>query len=194
MYVRELYKAIETIIPTMTVTNWANFTNQPDGDGLEILSNSAADVGKCTIWGSDKTTGLLCQETVTLTGTSVMSTAKLNWDDIYGVFLGDANGKNITPAVGTITVREASNNATVTTLTAALIQKGMLILHLNGKNVEIAYTSGKIYVNTVERATSANGLYNVGTSAGGFSMRVKDKLYIISDDTGCALQVVILED
>jgi len=192
--VREVYKAIEAIIPTMTITNWAGFGNQPDGDAVEVLSDSTSDVGLCTIWGSDKTTGELCYETITLNGTTEVKTAKLNWDDLYAIFLGAANGKSITPAVGTITIRESSGNAAITTLTAGEIQEGMLILLLNGKSAEVANASGKIYVNTVELATAANGLYNAGASAGGFSLRVKDKLYIISDNTGCTTQVVILED
>ena len=194
MFVRSLYKSIEAIIPTMTITNWAGFGNQPDGDAVEVLSNSASDVGLCTIWGSDKTTGELCYETITLTGVTEVKTAKLNWDDIYAIFLGSISGKSITPAVGTITVREASANQTITTLTAGEIQKGMLILKLDGKATEIANASGKIYVNTVALATAANGLYNAGSSAGGFSLLVKDKLYIISDNTGCSTQIAILED
>lgn len=193
-FIKELYKKARIIIPEMTITNWAGFGNQPDGDGLEIGSDSASDVGLCTIWGTDKTTGLLCVETITLTGVTFVSTVKLNWDDIVAVFLGDRYGNNITRAVGTITVREASGNLAVTTITATNFQGGMLVIEARGLNVEIDNASGKIYWNTLAVATANNGYYDVGTASNRFKAGVSDYLYIISDNTGCVTSIIIFED
>jgi hypothetical protein len=194
MLIKELYKKAKVIIPAILITNWAGFTNQPDGDGLEILSNSASDVGLCTIWGTDKTTGLLCVETITLTGTNAVSTIKTNWDDIKGIFLGDRYGNNITAAVGTITFREASANGAVTTITAAAFHAGMLFVEARGVNVEIDNASGKIYWNTLSTASATNGYYDVGTASNRFKVAVTDYLSIISDNTGCTASVIVYED
>ena len=194
MYNRELYKHPKIIIPSMTIVNWAGFGNQPDGDGLEIVSNSASDVGLCTVWGTLKTTGAFKYETVTLTGTSAVSTLETDWDDIYSVFLGDAFGRSITPAVGTITLREASADQAVTTLTAGVFNKGMFFIHAKGLNVEVHNTSGKIYWNVNKVATAVNGLYNVGTAFKQYNIGVSDYLSIISDNSGCVTQIVVMED
>jgi len=98
-----------------------DFGNQPAGDGLEIISDSASDVQECTIYGT-KTGALttVTSETVTLTGVSAKSTALLTWQNILGVVLSVA-------AVGTVTIREASGNATVTTITAAETSAGVVV-------------------------------------------------------------------
>ena len=193
-FIKELYKKARIIIPAMTITNWAGFTNQPDGDALEILSDSASDTGLCTIWGTNKLTGAFQYETVTLTGTDAVTTTMLQWDDIYGIFLGDRFGGNITRAVGTITVREASGNLAVTTITATNFQKGMFVVEARGLNVEVDNASGKIYWNTLEVATANNGYYDVGTASNRFKIGVSDYLYIISDNTGCTTSILVLED
>ena len=45
MITNERYKTVDFIIPTFDVTAWSGFTNQPDGDKVEIISNNAADTG-----------------------------------------------------------------------------------------------------------------------------------------------------
>ena len=193
-FVKEMYKKPKTIIPAITITNWAGFANQPDGNGLEIISNSASDTGLCTIWGTNKLTGKLEAETVTLTGVTAVNTAMLQWDDVIAVFLGDQSGGNIKAAVGTITVREASANQTVITLTANAIHAGMLIIDARGHNVEIDNASGKIYWSTLSVASATNGYYDVGTASNRFKVGVKEYLSIISDGTGCTTSVVVYED
>lgn len=193
-FVKEMYKKPKVIIPQITITNWAGFTSQPDGDGLEIVSDSASDTGLCTIWGTNKLTGALEVETVTLAGTTEVKTAMLQWDDVIAVFLGDKFGGNIKPAVGTITIREASGNQTVTSLTAGTIHSGMLIIDARGHNVEIDNASGKIYWNTLSVASATNGYYDVGTVSNRFKVGVRDYLSIISDNTGCVTSVVVYED
>lgn len=193
-FIKEMYKKPKVIIPATLITNWSGFSNQPDGDGLEILSNSADDKGLCTIWGTNKLTGAFQCETVTLNGTGEVKTTMVQWDDIVAVFLGDQFGGNITAAVGTITIREASANQAVTTITAGEIHAGMLVIDARGHNVEIDNASGKIYWNTLSLASATNGYYDVGTASNRFKVGVKDYLSIISDDTGCTTSIIVYED
>ena len=95
MITREKYKTVDYIIPTFDVTAWSGFANQPDGDGVEVVSNNAGDTGLLTIFGTVKTTGTLKYETVTLKGTTVVATTETDWDDILGAFLGDVHGDNM---------------------------------------------------------------------------------------------------
>ncbi|MGE5436618.1 MAG: hypothetical protein ACM3O3_05270 [Syntrophothermus sp.] len=176
----------------LTLTNWSGFGNQPDDDGVEIVSNSASDTGECTIWGTDHDTGVLCYETVTLTGTTPVSTTKTDWGNIIGIFLGRETGKNITAAVGTITIREASGNATITTITAGVFHAGMLILRVPGKNIEIGNFSGNLWWHNFKTVTSSigvkeNGIVNV-------CVNTKEYISLISDNTGASVQVVVMEN
>lgn len=193
-FVKEMYKKPKVIIPEMLITNWSAFTNQPDGDGLEVISDSASDTGLCTIWGTSKLTGELKSETVTLKGTTEVKTTMLQWDDIIAVFLGDKSGGNIKAAVGTITIREASGNQAVTTISAGAFHSGMLMIDARGHNVEIDNASGKIYWNTLSVASATNGYYDAGTASNRFRVAVKDYLSIISDNTGCTTSVIVYED
>ncbi len=97
------------------------FTNQPAGDRVEILSNSALDVQVATIWGTQ--TGApttLVSESITLTGVTFVSTVIADWDNILGVELASA-------AHGTVTFREASGDAAITTITVGLFRSGVVI-------------------------------------------------------------------
>jgi len=94
------------------------FANQPANDGVEILSDSAEDVQPCTIYGTTYGTNKVVAEVKTLTGVSAVSTTKTDWGYILGVELSSA-------AVGTVTIREASGNATITTIAAAASSSGI---------------------------------------------------------------------
>ena len=97
------------------------FGNQPANDGLEILSSSTSDSGQTLrVWGTTQGTTTLVTEDITTNGTSVVSTSKTDWGYILGVEI--ANGSKA--AVGTITVREASGNSAVTTITAGNKRSG----------------------------------------------------------------------
>jgi hypothetical protein len=190
-YFVEEVRKIKTIVPQMTVTNWAGYGNQPANDGVEIISNSASDTGLCTIWGTNYSTGALTYETVTLTGTSAVSTTKITWGNIYGIFLGDAYGRKITRAAGTITVREASLNATITTLSAAAFQSGMACFLCEGEVVEFSNYSGNLYWNTLVAATALNSITEVGTVT--VQVLCGKYLSLISDNTGAVVQLVVME-
>jgi hypothetical protein len=182
------------VIPAFDLLAWSGFTNQPANDGVEVVSNSASDIGKCTIFGTTHGTGAFAHETITLNGTNAVSTSKTDWGNIYGVFLGDVDGQNVTPAVGTITVREASGDQAITTIAATKISKGMIALDFGGKDVIYRFltASGNVWkrVNGVVSAT--NGFQYIGQE-----MReeyIPGHLYLISDTTGATCSIDVLAD
>jgi hypothetical protein len=98
------------------------FDNQPAEDGLEILSDVAADKTQTvTIYGTKTgATTTVTTETVTLNGTTQVSTTTTTWQNILGVELSAA-------CAGTVTIREASGNATITTISAGDLSAGVVI-------------------------------------------------------------------
>lgn len=95
------------------------FGNQPANDGLEIVSDAAGDTTQTiTIIGTTTSTDTVVVESIALNGTTPVSTVKTDWGQILAVKL-DAS------CAGTITVREASGNATVTTLATTVLSKGV---------------------------------------------------------------------
>lgn len=97
-----------------------NFANQPAGDGVEIVSDSASDITQTiTIYGTKTgATDTVTSETVTLTGTDAVSTVETTWQTILGIELSAA-------CAGTITIREASANATIITIAAGTLSAGI---------------------------------------------------------------------
>ncbi|CAB4177959.1 hypothetical protein UFOVP1007_7 [uncultured Caudovirales phage] len=105
---------------TTTTAIGSAFTNQPANDGIEVVSASALDVTQTvTIIGTTNGTDTVVVETVTLTGTTAVSTVKTDWGVVLAV-------KKSAATVGTVTVREASGDATITAgLTAAVLSVGV---------------------------------------------------------------------
>lgn len=185
MIVRELFKTIDYIVPLFDVGAWSGFTNQPDGDKVEVVSNAAGDTGLLTIFGTVKTTGKFKYETITLKGETVVSTTETDWDDIYGVFLGDIHGKNIKAAVGTITIRKAANDQTITSLAAGKISVGHVGFDIKGKNIRIRRISGNVYYKNGEPATTANG-HLLDANEPYLDCVNDDLFYLISDSAATA--------
>lgn len=104
---------------TTTATGLA-FTNQPANDGVEVLSSNAGDTTQTvTIIGTTNGTDTVVVETVTLAGTTPVATVKTDWGVILAV-------KKSATTLGTVTVREASGDATITAgLTAAVLSVGV---------------------------------------------------------------------
>ncbi len=100
------------------------FGNQPANDGLEIGSDNAADTMQVTVYGTTNGGVVVVKETITLTGTTFVSTVKTDW----GVILGVEIPLGQRTALGTITVREASGNATVTTILTGVRYKGIVLI------------------------------------------------------------------
>lgn len=188
------YKHQKYIIPLFQVGG-AAFTNMPDGDAVEILSNSASDVNKITVFGTNKTTGLLKYETITMTGTNAVTTVETDWGNVYGLFLGDIYGKNSTVAVGTITVREASGNAEITTFSAGVRSRGSQIFLLNGLDVIEHYISGNTWKNA-----NNTGVYPTVSNSFKFTAgmakdeAIREYLYLLGDSSGSTVQIEVAED
>ena len=97
-----------------------NFANQPAGDTIEIVSSSADDITQSvTIYGtSSAAVSTLRTETLDLTGTSAVTSEHDDWQEIYAVELS-------AECAGTITVREGSGDAAITTITTGNTTAGI---------------------------------------------------------------------
>lgn len=116
---------LSVLSPTVSYTISASqagggFANQPAGDGVEFVSDDNADKGqKITIYGTvTGSTDVVTSETITLDGTTPVSAIVIVWQNILGVELDSA-------CAGTVTVREASANATIITLAGGVLSKGI---------------------------------------------------------------------
>lgn len=103
---------------TTTTAVGIGYTNQPLNDGVEILSSSAADVQTATVIGTTTGGNVTVVESIVLTGTTFVSTLKVNWGQVLAIKLSSA-------AVGTITVRKATGDATITTLAPSATSSGV---------------------------------------------------------------------
>lgn len=179
------------IIPLFQVGGSA-FTNQPAGDGVELISNNAADTQLVTVWYTDQTTGALTSETITMNGATQVSLTSTNVGNVVGVYLGDVYGKNSVPATGTITVREASGNATITTIAATKRSIGTQIFVIRGLNTTIHNVSGNTWTNTKAFPTINNSFQ---LTAGMIKdEQVIETLYFLGDSTGSVAQIEVWED
>lgn len=120
-----IYTGVTAALTNTVIVNASaggNFGNQPAGDGVEVISDSTADVGQTvTIYGTKTgATTTVTTETVTLNGTTQASTTTTTWQNILGVELSAA-------CAGTVTIREASGNATITTISAGDLSAGVVI-------------------------------------------------------------------
>ncbi len=95
------------------------FTNQPSNDGIEVLSSSSSDVSQTvTIYGTTNggDTSQITVETVTLTGQTPVSTSKTDWANVIAV-------SKSASTVGTVTIREASADQTITTMGPSVLRQ-----------------------------------------------------------------------
>lgn len=107
-------------------TTGAGFTNQPEAlvatyDAIEITSTSATDTSPrtATIYGTTEGNGdAVSYEVVTLAGLGVATSTEVQWKKILAVKLSNA-------AVGTVTFRRASDNATITQIAPAGTSSGV---------------------------------------------------------------------
>lgn len=98
------------------------FTNQPANDGLEIISDAAGDTTQTiTIVGTTTATDTVVVETVTLNGTTQVATTKTDWGFILAAWVASGT----LTAASTVTIREASANGAVTTLTPSITSRGV---------------------------------------------------------------------
>lgn len=191
MLTQERFRQIDFIIPLFDVKAHSGFSNQPDGDAVEVVSNNAADTGLCTILGTNKTTGAFKHETVTLTGTSAAATTETDWGSVYGIFLGDIYGKNTKAAVGTITVREASGGQAITTIAATKMGIGLMAFYgLTGRDVTVIQASGNLYLYDNGLATTGNG-YPFGSAEKLNLCPAGDYFSLISDSSAATAKIIV---
>lgn len=108
-------------ISTYTTSVGAAFTNQPSGDSVQVVSSSGADTTQTsTIYGTRVGQGdTVFFDTVALNGgTAATFPTYSNWDKILGVKLSAS-------CAGTVTWRELSGAATITTLGTGNTSKGV---------------------------------------------------------------------
>lgn len=112
----------KTVASQVTMVNGVaggNFANQPADDGVEVVSDNVNDDTTVTIWGTENgDASTLFSEIVTLNGTTFVPTVKVDWDNIVAVELGASQA-------GTITIREASGDAAITTITTGNTKAGI---------------------------------------------------------------------
>jgi hypothetical protein len=155
---------LSTVIGTGTA---GNFGNQPANDGVEVGSASAADTTQTvTIIGTTQATDTVVVETVTLTGTTFVSTTKVDWGFILAVKLSAS-------CAGTITIREASANAAITTITTGILQAGVVVIDAASQGchglipaIAAAAASTKVVGVLYEPATGAADAYMAEALAG----------------------------
>lgn len=107
---------------TTTTGVGAAFTNQPANDAIEILSDNALDITQSvTLIGTTTATDTVVVEVLALDvldGTTPTVTTKVDWGVLMAAKLSGA-------ALGTITIREASGDATITTIAPAALSAGV---------------------------------------------------------------------
>jgi hypothetical protein len=95
--------------------------NQPANDGVEVISDAAGDTTQTiTIVGTTQGTDTVVVETITLNGTTQVATSKTDW----GFILASWVASGTLTSASTVTIREASANQTITTLTPAATSRG----------------------------------------------------------------------
>lgn len=114
-------KAQTSQVSLLDATAGGNFGNQPANDGVEVVSGSAADTTQTvTIYGvRNGALTTLVTDTITLTGTVAAASTITNWYTILAVRLSAA-------CAGTVTIREASADATITTISAGSLTAGIV--------------------------------------------------------------------
>lgn len=156
------YYQVGVTVPTFAngramcaATAGGNFANQPTGDSVEVVSSSASDVGIiATIYGTKTgATTTVTTERVTLNGTTAVASTTTTWQNILGVEIDKR-------ASGTITFREGSADAAITTITSGNLSAGIV------QGSALTRTNGygqQIMVNGHAAGTAPIGVIGIGT-------------------------------
>ena len=190
-------------IPALAITTVAS-SNQPAGGAIKIVSSSVSDTQLITVWGTRTNLGsFLYYETITLTGTSVVTSATTDWQTIVGAYLGKYNGVASSIAVGNITIENAAL-ATIYTIAAGKWSIGAPTFLLPGQNIELENISGNTWINTINTpntdvslpvatVASATGaaLYMTGQTSK--EIKTRNFVSLVSDGTGSSAQITVIE-
>jgi hypothetical protein len=196
MYSYPQFKEQDYVIPLFQVGGSA-LANMPANDGVEIISDSASDVNLITVLGTKYGSNVLITETIKMTGTNAVSLVETAWNNVYGFFLGDVNGKFSTVAVGTITVREASGNATIGTIVAGNRSTGSLAFKLSGKDILLHNASGNTLVNVNNKLiypTINNAFKYTAGMADDIKVSGDGYIYLLGDISGSTVQIKVLQN
>ena len=114
---------------------------------------------------------------------------------MYGAFLGDSKGNVSKRAVGTITIKEKSGGATITTITAGKLSTGMLFFDVTGRDIVLENISGNTWFNTKGTAstTGASGQIIGRMSVELLVLPEYQYISLISDSSGSTAQIYVLE-
>lgn len=107
-------------VSLLDATAGGSFGNQPANDGIEIVSDNTGDTTQTvTLIGTlNGAATVIVTETLTLTGTTQVVSSHTNWGVLLAARLSAS-------CAGTITIREASGNATITTITTGNLTAGI---------------------------------------------------------------------
>jgi len=114
-------KTISSQVTMVDTEAGGDFANQPAGDSVEVVSDDAGDTTQtATIYGTiTGRTDEITSETVSLNGTTVVTTEIDSWQTIVGVELSAS-------CDGTVTFHKASTDQTITTITTTNTSKGII--------------------------------------------------------------------
>lgn len=111
--------ALTTAAEIKAVSAGGNFGNQPANDGIEVVSSSTADTTQTvTLIGTTNGGTTVVVQDVALNGTTAVASVKTDW----GVLLA---AKLSASCAGTVTIREASGDAAITTITTGNLSAGV---------------------------------------------------------------------
>lgn len=133
------------------------FTNQPANDGVELVSDDITDTTQsATVYYTRNGAGdTVSSETVALNGTTQVALTDTDVALVLGVELDAV-------CAGTVTVREASGNATITTITTGNLESGVTTL--------TDTDAGSSFVQLVASGTSTKQIGLVGTAPDGTAL------------------------
>jgi hypothetical protein len=188
---QEKFRQIDFIVPLFDVGAWSGFANQPTNDDIQVVSNNVADTGLLTLIGINNL-NVFTTHTITLKGTTAVdSVLDPKWKTLCGAFLGDVYGKNTKAAVGTITIKEKSGGATITSIAATTMGAGLQVFYgLQGRDVCVVGVSGNLYLFDNGLATTANGYPVANTEKFNFCP-VSNYFTLISDTSAATAKIIV---
>lgn len=205
------YRGHLRYIPIFEITDWSTWSNQPTGDNYQVVSSSASDTQKVTIWYSVVGGTAILSETLTLNGTTAVNSSLATVNKVYGIFLGDNTGIISSRAVGTITLQKKTGTLAITTIAATKLASGVCTFYLAGNNVEVENIAGNTWFNAATpvnfNTNNAQNLSNpvnppmataIGASvqmSGRMAkvLKVEDYISLVSDASGSTAQITVFE-
>lgn len=194
------YRQHFKVVPIFEVTT-LSASNQPTGGVAKVVSDSASDTQKITIWGTKTGQGTkIFAEELTLNGVTPVVSTTTTWQKIYGAFLGDQFGTISSRAIGSITITNTGGDV-IYTIVATKLSIGCPFFNFGGRNIEVENISGNTWINAVkdkitelvEPATTTGACAQMTGRMSKLMKPIKDVSFI-SDGSGSTVQVIVLEE